>query len=219
MPTATLPEMNLKTDHLVHDDGSGFGRGGDSGSGRGGRSSAPLNNYRLGMWFGLGAILMMFVAFTSAYIYRQGLSVDWQPLRPMPVLWFNTAILLLSSITFEFARGAIRRDALMACDRWLIITTLLGIAFLVGQYVAWKQLAAMGVYLGTNPHSSFFYVLTGAHALHLLGGVLGLGYVMRGAQRHRYSAQNHVAVDVTATYWHFMDGLWVYLFMLLFLWR
>ncbi|MGB7624597.1 MAG: heme-copper oxidase subunit III [Terriglobia bacterium] len=219
MPAAALPEVEIQHGQTVDDGGFGFRSGGrDESRGRG-RPEVPVNSYRLGLWFGLGAILMLFVAFTSAYIYRQGLSFDWQPLSPLPILWFNTAVLVLSSLTFEGARRALRHDLTTSFGRWLGVTTLLGVTFLVGQYMAWAQLAARGVFLGTNPHSSFFYVLTATHAVHLLGGVLALGYVMQGSLHQKYTSRSCTAVEVTAVYWHFMDGLWIYLFLLLFLWR
>jgi cytochrome c oxidase subunit 3 len=219
VPAATIPETAVPVDLDMDDGGSGFESGGHDDFGGRGSSGVPINNYRLGLWFGLAAILMLFVAFTSAYIYREGLSFDWRPLEQLPILWFNTAVLLISSLTIEFSRRALRRDLAASFDRWFTVTMLLGITFLAGQYVAWKQLAARGIYLGTNPHSSFFYLLTSMHALHLMGGLLAMGYVMRGALRHQYTSQGSAAVDVTAIYWHFMDGLWVYLFLLLFLWR
>ncbi|MBZ5536497.1 MAG: cytochrome c oxidase subunit 3 [Acidobacteriia bacterium] len=218
MPTVTMPEVEIGP-RRTGGGASDFGGGGrDDFRGRGG-PHVPVNSYRLGVWFGLGAILMLFVAFTSAYIYRQGLSFDWQPLSPLPILWFNTGVLVLSSLTFELGRRALRQDLTGAFGRWLTMTTIFGIAFLTGQYLAWKQLAASGIFLGTNPHSSFFYVLTGTHALHLVGGVLALAYVLVGAWRQKYTSRECAAVDVTAVYWHFMDGLWIYLFLLLFLWR
>jgi len=219
VPAATLPETAVPVDPDMDDGDSGFESGGPDDFGGHGSSGVPISNYRLGLWFGLAAILMLFVAFTSAYIYREGLSFDWRPLEQLPVLWFNTAVLLISSLTIELSRRAIRRDLTTSFDRWFTVTMLLGITFLAGQYVAWKQLSTRGIYLGTNPHSSFFYLLTSMHALHLMGGLLAMGYVMRGALRHRYTSQECAAVDITAIYWHFMDGLWVYLFLLLFLWR
>ncbi|MBZ5552657.1 MAG: cytochrome c oxidase subunit 3 [Acidobacteriia bacterium] len=218
MPTATLPEVEFRPRRTGGGGSEIIGGGGDDFQRRG-RPHVPANSYRLGLWFGLGAILMLFVAFTSAYIYRQGLSFDWQPLSPLPILWFNTGVLVLSSATFELGRRALKQDLTGSFLRWLTVTTIFGITFLTGQYLAWRQLAARGIFLGTNPHSSFFYVLTGTHALHLLGGVLGLGYVMMGAWRQKYTSRECAAVDVTAVYWHFMDGLWIYLFLLLFLWR
>ncbi len=220
MPTATFPEIEVKPDRRPDMGGRGFGGSGrDDGSERPSRRAIPAESYRLGVYFALGAILMLFVGFVSAYIYRQGLSFDWVPLRAPRVLWFDTAILLISSFTFELARRSLQEDDLSAFERWLGATTMLGVVFLGGQYAAWRQLQAQGIYLGTNPHSSFFYLLTGAHGLHLLGGVLVLGYVMYGALHQRYSPKKAIAVDCSAIYWHFMDGLWLFLFVLLFLWR
>jgi cytochrome c oxidase subunit 3 len=108
-------------------------------------------------------------------------------------------------------------------SRWLFMTVLLGLAFLAAQLVAWRQLSRQGVYLATNPHSSFFYLLTGAHAVHLLGGLLGLIFLWLRSRRPvietELIARRKAATDAVAIYWHFMDALWIYLFLLLFLWR
>ncbi|HLG15606.1 MAG TPA: cytochrome c oxidase subunit 3 [Blastocatellia bacterium] len=179
--------------------------------------------YRIGMWAALASILMLFVALTSAYIVRQGTPAtrpaDWITIELPPVLWLNTALLIVSSLTIELSRRALKRSDYAAVKRWLSLTTLLGIGFLAGQIVAWRQLAAQGIYVSTNPHSSFFYLLTSLHGLHVLGGVLALTYVTVAALRLRIGLRRAVAVDVTAMYWHFMDGLWVYLFLLLFFWK
>jgi cytochrome c oxidase subunit 3 len=220
--TATFPEVDLRPAPLVDNGGKGPGGGsfdGLRGPGGDGKRAVPPEAYRLGMWFALGGISMLFVAFTSAYIYRQGLSFDWQPMPLVPILWMNTTIILLSSATFELSRRALKRNAVAAFERWLTLTTALGIAFLAGQLMAWRQLTLRGIFVATNPHSSFFYVLTGTHGVHLLGGVVALVVVLVGAFRGRCTSSRTTALDVTATYWHFMGGLWVYLFMLLFLWR
>lgn len=204
--------------------GTGFGkrrRGlGDNGGGSWESSGSPLalDQYRLGMLLALGAISMMFAAFTSAYIFRQGTVGDWHRMDMPRILWPNTALLLLSSITMEGARRSFRRLHIHAFKYWLSVTTLLGVVFLGGQLWAWRQLAADGVYLHTNPHSSFFYMLTGVHGLHVLGGVVALFYVTLGSWRDLYIPARHTAVDLAATYWHFLGGLWVYLFLLLFVW-
>ena len=116
---------------------------------------------------------MMFVALTSAYVVRYGLDPDWRSIRMPLVLPFNTAVLLASSLTLELARRALRSPGASTAGalQWLYLTLALGMAFLAGQFVAWRQLSAGGVYLSTNPHASFFYLLTGLHALHLLGGI------------------------------------------------
>lgn len=177
--------------------------------------------YRIGMWVGLASILMLFVALTSAYIVRgvpalNGGQKDWIPIEMPPVLWFNTAVLLVSSVSIELARRALGRNDYSRFKGWISLTTLLGIAFLGGQLIAWRQLAAQGVYINSHPHSSFFYLLTSLHGLHLLGGVIALSYVTVAALRMRIGFKRRVVVNVTSIYWHFMDGLWIYLFGLLF---
>jgi len=181
------------------------------------------DKYRIGMWVGLASILMLFSALTSAYILRQtrGISEinDWFPLQMPRVLWLNTFMLFLSSVSIELARRALKRNDYERFRGWISLTTLLGLAFIGGQIIAWRQLTSQGIYVGSHPHSSFFYLLTSLHALHLLGGIIALAYVTIAALRLRISLRRRTVVGVTALYWHFMDGLWVYLFLLLFFWR
>ena len=130
----------------------------------------------------------------------------------------NTAVLVASSVTLELARrevgafmGGLRTQSTKP-TRWLYITLFLGLLFVAGQYVAWVQLRAQGLYLATNPNSSFFYVLTAVHALHVTGG---LGGLVRVIHRLNKSILRKSSLDATSTYWHFMGGLWVYLLVLL----
>lgn len=188
---------------------------GDYGPGEGPAPGTTRRIYRTGMFLALLAITMMFVAFTSAYIVRGGLSNDWQPIELPRLLWLNAGLLLLSSVTIEEARRALNSGLRAACNGWLTVTTVLGAAFLGGQVLAWKELAAHGIYVVTNPSSSFFYLLTGAHGLHLLGGLLALLYIDLEAWRYRLGPAKRTLVEVTAIYWHFMDGLWIYILFLL----
>ena len=182
--------------------------------------------YRIGMWVAIAAILMMFAALTSAYVFRAG-TRDWRPISIPPLMWASTAVILASSATFELARRSLKREGARAYRLWLWASLALGALFLTFQLLAWRQLVAQGIYLATNPHSSFFYVLTGLHGLHLAGGILGLGYLIARARRERGgggSSRKATAVgaaraDAVGIYWHFMDGLWLYLFGLLFFWR
>ena len=207
------------------------GNGGRFGPGGGPQGPKPSRSdefqpekYRIGMWVGLASILMLFIALTSAYLVRKtkGLgdgTEDWVPLQMPAVLWANTALILLSSITIEAARRALKRADFSAFNRWFSVTGVLGLGFLGGQVAAFRNLRAQGIYVSTNPHSSFFYLLTGLHGIHLFGGLIALTYVAVGGFRHRFGPMKQVAVDSTALYWHFMDGLWLYLFILLFFWR
>lgn len=189
--------------------------GGDGG----GRFDPDLPNqtYYTGMLLALGGITMFFAAFISAYVVRQGLSDDWQPIQIPWLLWLNTAVLVISTVTMEAARKSFPdRDRL---QRWWGVTTLLGLLFLLGQFLVWLELISAGVYVSTNPSSSFFYLLTGSHGVHLLGGVVALVYFYRRFSGRRSSPPGKAAVDVTALYWHSMDALWVFLLIFILVWR
>lgn len=194
------------------------GRGGGGGGNDRGRSggSSIQRAYVTGMTVGLGAILMFFMALVSAYVVRKGTSDDWRALVVPRILWLNTAILLLSSVTLTRARSYFRKGDQSNFRHWWLVTTALGFLFLVGQVIAWRQLAHAGIFLSTNPSSSFFYLFTAAHGLHLLGGVLGLLAV---AIRTGARMTQPTAVSIVSLYWHFMDILWVFLFLLLLLGR
>jgi len=185
----------------------------------GDRSPEPA---RTGIWVALAAIAMSFAALTSALFVRQGSGNDWQHILLPRILLLNTAVLVLSSVALEFARkrvasylrdeGVSRSEAM----RWLGATLALGLAFVAGQYAAWLQLRSAGLYLSTNPNSSFFYVLTAVHALHVLGGLGGLLRVI-----YLLSAAVPIlrksTMDATCYYWHFMGMLWIYLLLIVWL--
>jgi len=202
---------------------------GQSGNG-GGRNSVPADGDRrvaldyspppssTAIWVVLFAITMMFAAFTSALIVRKGSSLDWRTFKLPSIVFFNTGLLLASGVTLEVSRRRIAafmsniKNQVESPARWLYMTLFLGLLFVAGQYVAWSQLSAQGLYLATNPSSSFFYVLTATHALHVLGGLAGLSYVIRKLSK---SSLRRSTLDATARYWHFMDALWLYLLLLL----
>jgi cytochrome c oxidase subunit III len=181
--------------------------------------SRPHDASRSGIWVGIFAITMSFAAFTSALFVRQG-SGDWTHLVVPPLLYVNTAVLLLSSFTLEMSRRTIARgleveaSALRCSLRWLSVTLALGLTFVAGQYLAWRKLAAQGFYLATNPNSSFFYVFTGMHALHVLAGIAALIYVVRRLTGSG-STFRPSTFDSMAIYWHFMGGLWLYLLLVM----
>jgi len=165
---------------------------------------------RSGIWVGIFAITMSFAAFTSALFVRQGSSADWAHIALPAILYGNTLALLLSSATLQMVRRAILRQGL----GWLMATLALGFVFIGGQYQAWRQLAAQGLYLATNPNSSFYYVLTAMHGLHVLAGIAALVFVM-SRLRSRHAALRRSTFEATATYWHFMGVLWLYLLLVL----
>jgi cytochrome c oxidase subunit 3 len=161
---------------------------------------------------------MVFAAFTSAFVVRRGLSEDWATMPKPSILFVNTAVLLASSVFLDLSRRALKSGDRSKFNLWWTAATVLGISFLAGQAVAWLQLKAAGVYVATNPASSFFYVLTATHAFHLLGGVSALVYVDVQAWRLRLGPAKRTAIDVTAIFWHFLDGLWLYLMILFYVW-
>jgi len=144
---------------------------------------------------------------------------DWQSFDLPLVLWLSTAVLLASSFTIEKARRAMWREGAGELQRWISVTAVLGAAFLACQLLGWRELAARGIYLASNPSNSFFYLLTAAHGVHLLGGILALSYVVFRVWRPSAWPTREAAVEATSLYWHFMDGLWVYLWLLLLVWR
>jgi cytochrome c oxidase subunit 3 len=228
----------------VNGGGDGSGGGGD-----GSQNSLPnygqrLRRARLGLIVGLASVTMIFVSLTSALIFRQGLPTfdtttssyvrDWIPLNlPLALLLVNTVLLLASSLSAELARRQIKRQAALAPVLsipgvslgneqgfpWLLATLVLGCGFIAGQWLAWRELAARGFYLATNASSSFFYLLTATHAVHVTGGLLVLLYAGAASLLHRPVEKRRIVVDVAAWYWHFMFLLWIYIFTLLWLVR
>jgi cytochrome c oxidase subunit 3 len=161
---------------------------------------------------------MVFAAFTSALVVRRGLSDDWASMPKPPILFVNTVVLLLSSAALEVARRALKAGLRTRFNTWWTAGTVLGLLFLGGQMLAWNELKNAGVYIASNPSSSFFYVLTAAHAFHLLGGVSALAYVDVQALRLSLGPAKRTAIDISAIFWHFLDGLWLYLMVLFYVW-
>ncbi|HET6930303.1 MAG TPA: heme-copper oxidase subunit III [Candidatus Acidoferrum sp.] len=221
MPGSTATqEIELILEKKTSDGGGGnlppTGRngGGDDGK-RPQRENSSPKRYFTGMALGIVSILMFFMALSSAFLLRRGNGV-WIPVQIPMVMWINTIVLLASSATLELARQRLADGRLSTYRNLWLVTTVLGVGFVVGQAVAWRQLVAQGIYLASNPASSFFYIFTGAHALHLMGGVAALIYV---AKRNFNQAKvtRSAAAEVTSYYWHFMDALWLFLLALLYL--
>jgi cytochrome c oxidase subunit 3 len=179
-----------------------------------GRPEGTFDPNRFGLWAFLATVSMLFIGFTSALLLRRA-SFDWQPLAAPRVLWLNTAALLFSSLTLETARRRLRRFDLAGSAPFVYATGLLGAVFAFGQWLGWQALRAQGIFLATNPHSSFFYVLTGLHLLHLVGGLAWYGVIVARLRRLSLGPGDD-ALSLFATYWHFLGLLWLYLLFVLF---
>ena len=199
--------------------GGGPPSGNAGGGYSGGGGPAPASGrerrmYLTGLSVAVAAILMFFMALASSYIVRKGTGTDWQPIPVPGILWVNTAVLVVSSMTVEVARRKLAQAGVAEFRNWWAITTALGMLFLGGQIVAWRELAEQGLFLATNPSSSFFYVLTASHGAHLLIGLVALLYVAIRAGQAGWR-RRAIAAEGVAVYWHFLDGLWVFLLLLL----
>jgi cytochrome c oxidase subunit 3 len=222
--TTATPDIEIIVENIGGGGGGpapppGGGDDGDSGDNEGNRrrewSSSP-RRYSTAIALGLLAILMFFMALASAFIVLRRGSGVWVTVRLPVVVWANTGVLLASSFTLEAARRRLALADFRGFRKFWMITTVLGFLFVAGQLVAWRQLVAQGVYIASNQGSSFFYIFTGAHAVHLLGGVGALVYVLaRKFGEHEVSRST--AAEVASYYWHFMDGLWIFLLALLYL--
>jgi cytochrome c oxidase subunit 3 len=244
-PSVTINDPAVKTPKTGYGGGGTRppvpgGGGGDRGGNGSPDYGQRLRRTRLGLLVGLIASTMVFVSFTSVYVMRRGLPTlddrsggyvhDWLQVNlPTGLLLVNTILLVLSSITVELARRQITRQTALAPLQsipgvsigkernfpWLGATVVLGLGFLVGQWMAWRELGARGFYLATSPSSSMVYLLTATHAIHLTGGLLVLMYAAATALMHRAVEGRRIVVDVTAWYWHFMAFVWIYIFALL----
>jgi cytochrome c oxidase subunit 3 len=217
--TTTLEDIEL----IIEDIGGGGGTlpptdgdgGGDGGRGR--RPSKPSSRrYYMAIRLAIVSIVMFFLALSGAYLVRKGAGNDWVPVHLPAVLWLNTLMLLASSLTMELARRRLAATNLAGFRTMWRLTTALGFLFLAGQLGAWRQLVGAGVYVSTNPASSFFYIFTAAHGLHLLGGIGALLYVLTRNFENTQLTRT-TAAQVASFYWHFMDGLWIFLLALLYL--
>ena len=238
-PAVTIPELNRGgggKPPASRDGGNGNG---------GGNGSSPdyihrLRRARLGLFVLMIPIVMLFVSFTSAYVVRKGLPslnqntdqlrTDWIPVNlPIQLLLVNTLVLLASSVSMELARRKIARQVALApvekipgvavgherISLWLGITMALGAAFLVGQWLAWGELKNRGFYVASNPSSSFVYLLTATHAIHLMGGIVALLYASLASLLKKTLESRRIVIEIAGWYWHFLAALWIYVFALM----
>ncbi|HYL64977.1 MAG TPA: cytochrome c oxidase subunit 3 [Candidatus Methylomirabilis sp.] len=222
-----MPGTRLVEDiELIIDDiGGGGGNppppGGDDDDGRGGRRGPhqpSSRRYATAIMLGIVSIVMFFMGMVAAYIFLRATNPRWVTLRLPGIVWFNTAVLLTSSAAIELARKKLALGDVLRFQRMWFGATCLGVLFLLGQLFAWRELVVAGFYVATNQASSFFYIFTALHGLHLLGGICALLYVcFRKFELARVSRT--IAAEVASYYWHFMDALWIFLLALLYLGR
>lgn len=176
----------------------------------------PLSMHpqKFALWLFLVSIVMLFAAFTSAYIVRRG-EGNWLDFDLPALFIYTSVIIVLSSITMQWAYVSAKKDNLDVLKITLFITTVLGVAFLVGQWYAWVDLVEKDVYFVGNPSGTFIYVLTGVHGLHLISGVIFLIIVLISSFRYKVHSKSLLRIEMCATYWHFLGALWLYLFFFL----
>ncbi len=173
---------------------------------------------KFGMWLFMASVMMLFISLTSAYIVRQA-EGNWLYFD-LPVLFLvSTVVIITSSVTMQFGFWAAKKDNLQLVKVMVSITTVLGLAFLLIQYLGWKDLVLHSVYLVGNPSGSFFYIITGLHGLHIISAIVYLLIVLNSAIRHNIHSKNMAQMEMCTTYWHFLGVLWLYLFVFLTLLR
>jgi cytochrome c oxidase subunit 3 len=171
---------------------------------------------KFALWLFIVTVVMIFASLTSAYIVRQS-EGNWLEFDLPSIFWYTSGIIVLSSITLHWAYLSAKKDDLQSLRTGMIVTSVLGFAFLVGQWYSWVALVDKDVFFVGNPAGSFLYVFTGLHALHLISGVIFLIIVLISSFRYQVHSKNLDTMEMCLTYWHFLGGLWLYLFMFLLL--
>ena len=179
--------------------------------------------YTIGLATTLAFVTVTFAALILVFFIRARVPFNWKPILLPPLLWFDTALLVGSSVTYEIAHRKLRVNDQRGFYKWMQITTGLAVAFLIGQLAVWGQVLASGQLVKNNPHSSFFFIFSGMHAAHILVGIAGLATLLyrthEPASGPRWQMNTRVLTNAMAIFWHYLDGLWVLLLILLILVR
>ena len=171
---------------------------------------------KFAMWLFIASVVMIFASLTSAYIVRQA-EGNWLYFD-LPVLFYVTSgLIILSSISMQLAYWSAKKDKPERVKLFISITSVLGVAFCVGQVLGWGELVKNSVYLVGNPSGSFLYVITGLHAVHLISAIIFVLIVLIATFRNKVHSRNLAQIEMCTTYWHFLGGLWLYLFVFLIL--
>jgi cytochrome c oxidase subunit III len=182
------------------------------------KTSTRIPTPKILLWVGIASIIMLFAAFTSAYIVRQA-EGEWHIFDLPREFYISTAIILLSSVTMNLAQVQVKKSQTGPGALYLGLTLALGLGFMLTQFLGWRSLVQQGIYFTGNPSGAFLYVLTVMHVLHLLAGVIALIVTLVKTQARQYTSKNYLGVQLCSIYWHFLGGLWVYLFFFLLLIR
>jgi cytochrome c oxidase subunit 3 len=186
--------------------------------------SYPSNKFRIAMWFLLLVVMMTFGGLIGAYIVISTNGVmEWKPFDLPRQVWISTNLILASSITYTIAQKALNSGKQRKAKHWLLATTVFGALFIASQVLSWLELVREGFYIQSNPYAGFFYILTAVHALHIIGGIIALGYLVLRTWQETSSedelTKRRQVSNTVGWYWHFMDGIWIVLFLLLGFWK
>ncbi len=171
-----------------------------------------IHPYKFNMWIILISIVMFFAAFTSAYIVMEGRD-SWQPFRMPDVFWLSTLVILGSSVTMHLSVKSFKNHNMSLYKKLITFTAFLGVVFMALQLLGFSNMYKEGFTLSWNISAALLYVIVGAHIVHVLGGVVALLVIFFRAYRRRVRSYDAVPVEVAATFWHFVDGLWIYLYI------
>jgi cytochrome c oxidase subunit 3 len=174
-----------------------------------------IHPHKFTLWVAIGSILMMFAGLTSAYIVKRS-QASWLMIEIPLMFWYSTATILASSVTVQLALKALKKREMINYKRLLVVTAVLGVLFIVLQIAGFRQFAAQDIRLvgaGSNASYSFLLAISGLHGIHVLGGVVALAVTVIRALNSSTKSYSTVPLEIVATYWHFVDALWIYLFI------
>jgi cytochrome c oxidase subunit 3 len=174
-----------------------------------------IHPHKFTLWVAIGSILMMFAGLTSAYIVKRS-QASWLMIEIPMMFWYSTATILASSVTVQLALKALKKREMINYKRLLVVTAVLGVLFIVLQIAGFRQFAAQDIRLvgaGSNASYSFLLAISGLHGIHVLGGVVALAVTVIRALNSSTKSYSTVPLEIVATYWHFVDALWIYLFI------
>ncbi len=171
-----------------------------------------IHPHKFAMWMAIGSMIMLFAGFTSAYLVHMSKG-NWVYFNVPVAFWYSTAVILLSSLSLVIAKRSIKSHQLKKYRFWLTITTVLGLVFVALQYQGFRELAAEGIVVSGKPSESLFYIIPLIHGIHVLGGIVALIVITLRSYFRKGSYYDSTPIEVAGTYWHFVDFIWVYLFI------